>query len=480
MVLLQQNIVRFLFVVMVLALVSACQNTSKPDMSEKDAIPKLLPKPNNNRPAEPDWVRNAVLYQCNIRQFSREGNFKGVEKALPRLKDLGISVLWLMPIHPIGKEKRKGKLGSPYSVKDYYGINHDYGKPDDFKKLVNAAHALNIRVILDWVPNHTSWDAVWKSKHPEYYTQYKGDFTVPINEHGQPIEDWSDVCDLDYNNPATRKAMTEAMQYWLREFDIDGYRVDMAGLVPNDFWESVRPALDSVKVPFMLAEWQDEPGHFNSCFNANYGWKWKDVTKDIAAGRQTAIALDTLRELLDDLYPENYTQLYFTQNHDENAHNGTEQELYGPAADAFNVLMFTWSGIPMLYNGQEELQQQRLSFFDRSPISWKKMGKTMFYQKLSTLRLENQALWSGEYGGKPEKIRGTSPEKVYAFYRKNGNSRVLVVINMSKEGSSVTLNPPNEATGAFADLFGVSTVQVTSEMSLNLKPWEYLVLSSTF
>jgi len=471
---------RYPFVVMMLALLSACQNSGKPNKSVMDAMPNLLPSSNDNRPAEPEWVRNAVLYQCNIRQFSPEGNFKGVEKALPRLKAMGITVLWLMPVHPIGKEKRKGKLGSPYSVRDYYAVNPDYGQPADFKNLVDAAHALDLKVILDWVPNHTSWDAVWIKEHPEYYTLYNGAFTVPINEHGQPIEDWSDVCDLDYGNKATRLAMIDAMQFWLREYGIDGYRVDMAGLLPNDFWEEVRPSLDSVKVPFMLAEWQDEPKHFKSCFNANYGWKWKDVTKDIAAGRQTAIALDTLRQYLDDLYPENYTQLYFTQNHDENAHNGTEQELYGPAADAFNVLMYTWGGMPMLYNGQEETQQQRLSFFDRSPIRWKKMGKTDFFQKLNTLRHENEAIWSGKHGGDLVKIGGDSEEKVYAFYRKKGNNRVLVVINLSKENCNASLRPPNEATGAYANLFGVSTVQITSEMNLNLKPWEYLVLSSTF
>lgn len=371
---------KFLLLPLSAVLVLACQNQPQPP-AVKPAAP-----PAQNRPAGPDWAKNAVLYQCNIRQFSPEGNFAGVQRELPRLKALGVDVLWLMPIHPIGQERRKGPLGSPYSVQDYRAVNPDFGTLADFQNLIGAAHEQGMKVILDWVPNHTAWDAVWKREHPEYYTKYNGDFTVPLNERGEPIADWSDVCDLDYANPALRRAMIEAMQYWLRAANVDGFRVDMAGLAPNDFWAEARPALDTVKNAFMLAEWQDEPGHFRSAFNANYGWRWKNVTKDIAAGQQNAHSLDTLLSYLDNFYPEGYYQLYFTQNHDENAHSGTEADLYGAAADAFNVLAFTWQGIPMLYNGQEDELTQRLAFFEKDPIAWKNFAKTPFYQKLITLR----------------------------------------------------------------------------------------------
>lgn len=466
---------RILFMLALTAIFYSCQNQPAPTVQP---APTLLPAPQSDHPNEPDWARKAILYECNIRQFSPEGNFKGVKKQLPRLKELGVNVLWLMPVHPIGKEKRKGKLGSPYSVQDYYSVNPDFGTLDDLKNLVDEAHALEIKVIMDWVPNHTSWDSEWKKNHPEYFTRFKGDFTVPINEHGEPITDWSDVCDLDYSNADTRKAMIRVMQYWLKTCNIDGYRVDMAGLVPNDFWAELRPALDTIKNVFMLSEWQDEPEHFKSCFNANYGWKWKDVTKDIAAGVQNAQSLDTLLEYLDGFYPEGYYQLYFTQNHDENSHNGTENQLYGASADAFNVLMFTWQGIPMIYNGQEDGLSQRLDFYKRDPIRWKKYQKKEFFQKLCNLRRNNQALEPGPKGGRLEKISTDSNENVYAFTRQKDGDRVIVVLNLSKQNRTVTLNPGSNALGAYANLFGASTVQVTREMTLNMKPWEYLVLTN--
>jgi glycosidase len=454
----------------------SCEN--KPAPAVQTAPPP--PPPTSDRPAEPEWAKNAVLYECNIRQFSPAGNFAGVQKQLPRLKQLGIDVLWLMPIHPIGEKNRKAKpgdLGSPYSVRDYYGINPDFGTLDDLKNLVNDAHALGLKVILDWVPNHTAWDAVWMKEHPEFYTKINGEFTAPINEHGGSTG-WDDCVDLDYSNPALRKAMIEAMQYWVKTCDIDGFRVDMAGLVPNDFWAEARPALDSVKQLFMLSEWQDEPSHFKTCFNANYGWKWKDVTRDIAAGKQNAISLDTLLTFLNDFYPEDYYQMYFTNNHDENSWSGTDAELYGASIDAFNVLLFTWQGMPMIYNGQEDGLAKRLKFFEKDPIRWKKYSKSEFFQKLCNLRHTNRALWSGKNGGVLQKISTNDDEHIYAFTREKSGERVVVVLNLTKQNRTVTLNPDSKVLGAYNNLFGASTVQVTREMTLNLKPWEYLVLTN--
>jgi glycosidase len=395
---------------------------------------------------------------------------------------LGIDVLWIMPIHPIGVERRKqkpGDEGSPYSVKDYFKVNPDFGTEADFKRLVSEAHTLGLKVILDWVPNHTSWDSEWKDQHPEYFTKYNGDFTVPLNERGEPIPDWSDVCDLDYNNPATRSAMIEAMTYWVKGCDIDGFRVDMAGLVPNIFWQEARPALDTIKKLFMLSEWQDEPAHFNSCFNANYGWKWKDVTKDIAQGKQSAQSLDTLLRFLNGFYPEGYTQLYFTQNHDENSWSGTETDLYGAAADAFNVLSFTWQGMPMIYCGQEDGLTQKLAFFTRDPIQWKGNTKTSFYQKLCDLKHNNRALWSGKHGGKLEKIETDHDNQVYAFTREKDGDRLVVIANLSVKPCSVTLRPGDAVvSNVYLSVFEASTVELTKDMQLNLKPWEYIVLTN--
>ncbi|MEY3194836.1 MAG: hypothetical protein RIQ78_933 [Bacteroidota bacterium] len=431
-------------------------------------------------PAAPAWASNAVLYECNVRQFSPEGNFAGVSVQLQRLKDLGVDVLWLMPIHPIGLLNRKetpDDLGSPYSVRDYFAVNADLGTLDDLKNLVGKAHSLGLKVIMDWVPNHTSWDAVWMKTHPAYYTQVNGHCTAPLNEHGASTG-WDDCVDLDYSNPDLRRGMIEAMQYWIKTVDIDGYRVDMAGLVPNDFWMEVRPALDSLKNIFMLAEWQDEPAHFNSCFHVNYGWKWKDVTKDIAAGNQTAIALDTLLDYLNTYYPEGYQQLYFTQNHDENSWSGSEAALYGASAQAFNVLMFTWQGIPMIYNGQEDGLSQRLAFFKKDPIRWNGYQKTPFFQMLCELRHNNKSLRAGAAGGKLVKIKTDKDDQVYAFTREKEGERVIVITNLSKQPCDVLLAPDDQTVGSYLNLFGASTIQVTKEMQLNLKPWEYLVLTN--
>jgi glycosidase len=382
-----------------------------------------------------------------------------------------------MPIHPIGQLKRKGTWGSPYSVKDYYAVNPDLGTLTDLISLVKNAHEKELKVILDWVPNHTSWDAKWMRQHPEFYTQINGQFTTALNEHGEPT-DWYDTADLDYTNPQLRKAMIDAMVYWVKELDIDGFRVDMAGLIPRTFWQEVRPALAAVKPLFMLSEWQDEPDHFASCFHANYGWKWKDVTRNIASGIQDATALDTLKTFLDATYINGYCQVYFTQNHDENAWAGTEKELYGASADAFNVLMYTWQGIPMIHNGQEDGLDKRLSFFERDPIQWKDYHKAPFFQFLNSLKKNNRAIWCGNAGGALKKIKCNQPQHVYAFSREKEGDKVVVVLNLSNTSRSVSLFPDGSQQGAYLNVFGSSTVEVTPEMNLRMEPWEYLLLTN--
>ncbi|MFN4255925.1 MAG: alpha-amylase family glycosyl hydrolase [Saprospiraceae bacterium] len=466
---------RYLFFALFTGLLACQQPTDVPKTSPQPAPP---PPPKSGPFEQPDWAKSAVLYELNTRNFSVAGNFDGVTKELPRLRELGVDVIWLMPIHPIGVKNRKGSLGSPYSVQDYLKINPDFGDEAALRRLVGTAHELGLKVILDWVPNHTSWDNIWLTTRPGVHTIYNGAHTVPLNEHGEPIADWSDVMDLDYSKPATRAAMIEAMQFWLKNFDVDGFRVDMAGLVPNDFWAEARPALDSVKPVFMLSEWQDEPLHFKSAFNANYAWKWKDVTKDIWAGKRTALALDSLKTELDDFYPEGYYQVHFTQNHDENSWNGTEKQLYGASADAFTVLAFTWAGMPMLYNGQEDNLAQRLKFFDRDPIRWKGRARTEFFQKLCALRHNNRALWSGTAGGPLEKIGTNADDKIYAFTRERDGDRVIVIANLSKQPQSATLATTSDMAGAYTNLFGNNSIQVTKDMQFNLKAWEYIVLTN--
>lgn len=460
------------FILCLALLWAACRpNTANNSMQNSTLRPQSLSL------TEPDWAKNAVLYACFVRQFSAQGNLAGVQAQLPRLRELGMDVLWLMPIQPLGKLHRKGRVGSSYCIQDYKAVNPEYGRLEDVQNLVQEAHQLGLKVILDWVPNHTAWDAVWMKEHPEFYTKINGQFTAPLNENGQPTG-WDDVAELDYSQPGLWYAMIDAMQYWIKTCDIDGYRVDMAGLVPNDFWKMVRPALDSIKPVFMLAEWQDDPAHFSSCFNANYGWKWKDVTRDIAAGRQNALALDSLLLNLDAFYPPGYYQIYFTQNHDENWWSGTDAELFGPATDAMQVLMFTWQGMPLVFNGQEDRLNQRLSLFEKDPIRWGNMEKTRFFQNLCSLKHNNKALQTGRSGGPLHKIPTSNDAAVYAFSREQAGDRVVVVINLSKEPCNFTLQPPNELIGGYLNVFEPSTVQLTRDMRMNLGPWEYLVLTN--
>ncbi|MFN4079373.1 MAG: alpha-amylase family glycosyl hydrolase [Saprospiraceae bacterium] len=421
----------------------------------------------------PAWAAGAILYQVNVRQFSPEGNFAGLEAQLPRISEMGFNVIWLMPIHPIGVKNRKGALGSPYSVRDFEAINPEFGTEEDFRKLVRAAHNLGLKVILDWVPNHSAWDCVWMSDHPEYYTRYNGELTTPLNERGEPITDWADVCDLDYGNAGLRQAMIDAMLYWVREFDIDGYRVDQAGLVPTDFWSACCAALGAVKPLLMIAEWEDEPEHFRTCFQANYAWRWKDVTRDIAARKQRAVALDTLKAFNDGRFPKGYWQLLFTQNHDENAWHGTEAETYGEASDAFTLLAFTLPGLPMAYNGQEDRLAQRLAFFDRDPIRWKDYARAPFFKNLCALRAQNTALRAD---GLFEKLKTNQDEHLYAFARREGGDKVIVIVNLSPEQRDATCIIPPPLQGAYNDLFAASSVQIRAKERLQLKPWGYLVL----
>lgn len=276
-----------------LLLTTACRNTQNDNAQTTVSTSDTTA---STAPPTPEWAKNATIYEVNTRQFSVDGNFKAVEAQLPRLKEMGVDIVWFMPIYPISQKNKKGSLGSPYSVADFKAVNPAYGTIADFKALVNRAHALGLRVILDWIPNHTGWDHVWTKQHPDWYTRVNGKMIAPIDPKTNKPTDWDDVVDLDYNNPAMRKGMIEAMQYWIKECDIDGYRCDVAGFVPNDFWAELRPQLDKIKTVFMLSEWEDEPDQFKSCFNMNYGWAMHSMMKAVAKGDRTADKIDSLRK----------------------------------------------------------------------------------------------------------------------------------------------------------------------------------------
>lgn len=423
-----------------------------------------------------DWAKNATIYEINIRQFSPEGTFKAVENQLTRLKELGVDILWFMPIHPISKENQRTLPGNPYAVEDYKAVNPDYGTLADFKALVKQAHDLGMHVIIDWVPNHTGRAHTWVKQHPDWYTQINGKMSPPIDEQGK-VTDRPDVFDLNYKNPELRSAMMDAMKFWVRECDIDGYRCEVAGYVPDDFWSEVRPKLDSIKTVFMLAEWEDKPEHFTECFNMNYSWSTYQLMKLIAKGKRPASALDSLLAHNKERFPRGYYQMQFTQNHDENAWVGTPTELFGNGVDAFTVLAFTFDGMPLVYNGMESNLSKRLKFYEKDPIYWGNYSKTDFYKTLLTLKHRNQALWNGLAGGPLIKIPTEKDDKVYAFYRQQENDRVIVIVNLSPTPQTIRLNGDGFE-GVYTEVFSRQPAELRNSLTFALKPWEYKVYTN--
>ncbi len=411
----------------------------------------------------PEWSKDANIYEVNIRQYSEEGTFKAFEKDLPRLKEMGVEIVWLMPIHPIGDKNRKGRRGSYYSVKDYKGVNPHFGTLEDFKSLVQRVHELDMKIILDWVANHTAWDHPWTEQHPEWYTKdEEGNFKPPV-------EDWSDVIELDFDQQGLRDAMVDAMEYWVREANIDGYRCDVAMEVPTDFWNRVRRELDEIKPVFMLAE-AEVPEHHYKAFDMSYGWEFHHIMNEIAAGNREPVAILQYMKREENKFPENAYRMYFTSNHDENSWNGTVFERMGDGARAFAVLSATMDGMPLIYNGQEEPMRKRLEFFERDPIEWGDYAWQDFYSKMLHLKKRNKALWNGQHGGDFKSIE-TGSEKVIAYKRTRGVDQVLVVLNLSEQKQQIPLDFGNYK---YNEIF-TSKAGRTGKQELKLQPWGYRV-----
>lgn len=463
-----------------LTLVSACVLTTACRETQKtttDTPPSTADTLMAGAPAAPEWAKNATIYEVNTRQFSPEGTFKSVEAQLPRLKEMGVDILWMMPVFPISQENKKGTLGSPYAVADYKAINPALGTLADFKSLVNRAHALGMHVVLDWVANHTGRDHVWVKQHPDWYTLVKGKMVAPIDpKNGKPT-DWTDVVDLNYDNPAMRAGMIDAMRYWVKETDIDGYRCDVASFVPIDFWKQLRPQLDSLKTVFMLAESEDDPELFKACFNMNYSWSLHNMMKAIAKGARKAPSLDSLRDANRKRYPAWYYQMLFTQNHDENSWHGTLNESFGPATNAMIVLCSTLEGMPLVYNGMESNLNKRLPFFEKDSISWGTYEKAGFFKALLTLKHRNQALWNGRDGGPVQKIVTDHDEAIYAFHRQRDNDRVTVLVNLSNQPQTFRLTGEGYE-GTYTDVFSRQPIELIPNMSMTLKPWSYRIMTN--
>jgi len=414
----------------------------------------------------PEWSKDAVIYEANVRQFTPEGTFKAFTGHLPRLKEMGVDILWLMPVHPIGEKNRKGTLGSYYSVKDYTDVNPEFGTKEDFKALVDQAHDLGMYVILDWVANHTAWDNPLLPEHPDWYVKDStGNIVSPF--------DWTDVADLDYNLPEVREYMIDALSYWVEEFNIDGYRCDVAMEVPTDFWEDARASLDSIKPVFMLAE-AEVPEHHNKAFDMSYGWHMHHIMNQIAQGKDNANTIEIVLTKNDSAFPEGAYRMYFTSNHDENSWNGTEYERMGNAALQMAVLSYILPGMPMIYTGQESALDKRLEFFEKDEVDWKDYPLNDFYKNLNELKTNNPALWNGNFGGTWERIKTNKDESVFIILREKDNNRVMGIFNFSDQLQHINISN-EEVFGTWGDYLNNQPFVIGTE-GLELNPWDYYVL----
>lgn len=429
----------------------------------------------------PELAENAVIYEANIRQYSPEGTFNEFTKDIPKLKKLGVKIIWLMPIHEVGMKNRKAKgdvsieaitdakekekyFGSHYSVKDYRSITPNYGTKEDFAKLVQTAHDNGIYVILDWVANHTAWDHAWVTQHNDYYTRDKnGKMIAPF--------DWTDVAELDFTNPNLRKAMIADMKYWLTEFDVDGFRCDVAMEVPLDFWEDANAQLNKVKPVFMLME-AEQPNLMKKAFDMQYGWEVHHVFNGIAKEEKTVADFDKYLKKVDSLYEKNDIHMNFTSNHDENSWNGTEYERMGDAVETFAALSYTMPGMPLIYNGQEYDLKKRLRFFEKDTVPHT-VGKMMaVYEKLGKLKVENPALNGGKNKASYQRLITSDDAKILAFERAKDGKKLIYVSNLTKSAQTFT----TAIEGNFTDYMSGAKISFAKDQKTTFKPWEYKIL----
>jgi glycosidase len=420
----------------------------------------------NTTVVHPEWIKSSVMYEVNVRQYTPEGTFQALIGRLPKIKDLGVDILWLMPVNPIGMINRKGPLGSYYSVMDYKAVNPEFGTMDDFKELVKKTHELGMYLIIDWVPNHSAWDNPLVTTNPEWYAKDS------LGKMYSPW-DWTDVVQFDYKQRALRDYQIETMKYWLTETGIDGFRYDVAHQVPVDFWNEVRPALQQVKPDvLMLAEAEQRFLHEQS-MDITYGWELHHLLNKVAQGKGDVSEIDSYFEKAAKDYNSWDIRMYFTSNHDENSWNGTEWERMGDATEVMTVLTYTVPGMPLIYSGQEAGSSKRLKFFERDPIEWKDHPFFGLYQKLNQLKKENPALWNPGFGGTYTRLKTGKDQQVLAFLRENGTNKVLTLLNLSSAEVSIQLDP-EVVKGTYTDFFtGKKTKPASVEQKL--APWGYLV-----
>ncbi|PWH10460.1 alpha-amlyase [Bacteroidetes bacterium SCGC AAA795-G10] len=456
------------FSLLILSCHSGSEEARKPEVSNFQVKPI--------EPITKNIISQSVLYEANIRQYSNEGTFNAFANDLPIIKKLGVKILWLMPINPISTTKSKGPLGSYYAVSDYTKINPEFGSLEDFKNLVDKAHELGIYVILDWVPGHTGWDHHWITEKSDYYLKNKkGEIIDPIDFRTGKSFGWTDVADLNYNNFEMREELREAMIYWVKETNIDGYRIDQAYAVPQEFYDKTLKALREIKPLFILAETDIyHPGGIKliNKFDATYDWLGHHLSKDVAQGKKNANDYHkhvnrTLR-----LYGTDNILVNFVSNHDENSWNGTVEESFGEAGHTFMALNFTLPGMPLIYSGQEYDLGKRLHFFEKDSFP-KIKGKTMnLLRQLGSLKNNHRALETGSSGGSYKRINTSRNDKILAFEREKSGDTIVVLANLSKDYVQFTM-PYDGDFHRYQD-FKIKTL--SSSYQYDMKPWEFWIL----
>lgn len=416
----------------------------------------------------PDWSSQSNIYEVNLRQFSAAGTIKAFENELPRLKDMGVEILWFMPITPIGVEGRKeteADLGSYYAVKDYKGFNPEFGTMDDWKAFVKHAHDMGFKVITDWVANHSAPDNHWMKAHPDFYAKDSaGNLIAPY--------DWTDVRKLNYDNRQLRDSMIDAMKFWVTETGIDGFRCDVADDVPVDFWKECIAELRKIKNVFMLAE-GGKLELYNAGFDELYAWDIMHAMTELYAGKKTVTQFDSLVNADIAQFPKNAYRMFFTTNHDENSWNGTEFQKYGEAYKTFAVFSQTmYQSVPLIYNGQEDMNKKQLKFFVKDTIPWEgEMDLAPFYKTLLGLRRVNPALAAD---ASYKRLPSSADTSVFAYVREKDGHKVAVILNLSKQPQKFTINDA-VINGEPMNIFMGVKEKVNTSHEFSMEQWGYIV-----
>lgn len=464
-------------------LLTSCRNETGGDTAEE------IRQQDSIAPFDDEVIETAIIYEANIRQYSPEGTFNAFTQDIPQLKELGVKVIWLMPVYPISMKNRKATgggfaadiedeaerakmLGSYYAISDYTAVNPEFGTKEDFQNLVDTAHENGMYVILDWVANHTGWDHKWIEENPDYYTQNDtGEIIDPINPSTGESWGWTDTADLNYNNKELWDAMRAEMRYWVEEHQVDGFRADVAGEVPTEFWEEALTEIEEIRPLFMLAESEDKD-LFHNAFDMGYNWEGHHLMNQIAQGKATVAEWDSYMKKIDSTYEEDDVLMNFVTNHDENSWNGTVKERMGDASETFLAMTYTIPGMPLIYSGQEYDMNKRLRFFEKDTIP-KTTGEVWpVMQKLGDLKQNNQALHGGKNAADYIRLKTSDDSKILAFERTKEGDRVIYIANMTDQQVGFTL----ELEGSFIDYMNTEAAEIQPDTNMQFGPWEYRIL----